>query len=342
MNTFSLIWLLGISLAQTAASLPSSRSLKYELQMIHQFPNGTWIENMAMRRNGQIMATDVAGSKIYLVDPKQPQSDPVVVATFDSGFAIAGITEIEDDVFYTTGTFGDVYHFQFRDNTSAVWEVDMRHYSKTGQSSKRKVADLPAAGVPNGMTLLSKKDGTILVSDSKYGLIWRVNIYTGASEVVLDDPKLKPVQNATVMFGVNGIHIVDSFLYFANTNQGLISKYPISREGFKIGEIVDITTDVRNADDFAIDKSGAIWLAENTANRLVRVSPEGQVQCIVGGSNSTALIGPVATKFGRGCDDHDILYISTDGLTFDAKGAIVTNDGKIAAIDTKTPRLGDC
>jgi len=59
---------------------------------------------------------------------------------------------------------------------------------------------------------------------------------------------------------------------------------------------------------------GNVWLCENVKNTLVRVSPDGSIQIIAGGQNSTALVGLVAAVFGRGSDDRDVLYVSTDGL----------------------------
>ena len=289
----------------------------------------------AIRKNGQILGTDISAGKIYLVDPQNPQSEPPVVAQFPNGTCIAGIAEVQEDVFYTQTALGDVYKFDFQPNTSAVWEVDMRHYSKGRQASVRKVVDIPGVGLPNGMALLSKDEGTILIADSTLGFIWRVDVRTGASAVVFDDPLLKPNATAHPPFGVNGVHVVDSILYFTNTNHGLIAKLPISRDGYPMGPATVISSDVPAADDFAIDSCGNIWLAENVQNIFVRVSPDGQVQIIAGGQNSTALIGPVSAAFGRGQNDRDILYISTDGLTISATGQPLTTNGKIAAIDTR-------
>ncbi|KAL9097001.1 MAG: hypothetical protein Q9165_000965 [Trypethelium subeluteriae] len=317
-----------LSAIRTSSS-PVPGALNANLQTVHQFPNLNWIENM-------ILATDLSAGEIYLVDPQNPHLGPPVVAQFPKGSCVLGIAEVQDDVFYTQTIVGDVYTFIFQPNTSAFWEVDMRNYSEKTPAKVRKIADLPAIGVPNGMTLLSKDEGTVLTADSTRGLIWRINVHTGISEVVFDDPTLKAIASADPPFGVNGVHAVDSVLYFTSYNQALIAKLPISREGRPTGPVTVISSDVPAADDFAIDGHGNIWLTENVRNTLVRVSPEGQVQTIAGGPNSTALIGPVSAVFGRGPHDHGTLYISTDGLTVSTSGEVLTSNGKIAAIDTKS------
>lgn len=211
----------------------------------------------------------------------------------------------------------------------------MRSHLNSGQALVRKVVDIPAAGVLNGMTLLSKTEGTILMADSTKGLVWRLNVRSGDYATTINDTLLKPNASATPPFGVNGVHVINSVLYFSNTNYGIIGKFPISHDGYPTGPGVNISTSVPNADDFAVDSCGSIWLCENVGNSLVRVFPDGRVQNVIDGKSSSALIGPVAATFGRTAVDRDTLYISTDGLTFNGFGIPQTTNGKIAALNTK-------
>ena len=291
----------------------------------------------AIRKTGEILGTDIAGSTIYLVDLQDPKSDALVVHQFPNDTCITGITEVQEDVFYTQSVLCDIYNFHFQLNSTVVWEVDMRHYSKGGLASVRKLVDIPEAGVLNGMTLLSDIDGTVLMADSTIGVVWRLNVNTGSYRIVINDSLLSPNSSMVPPFGVNGIRVVGSVLYFTNFNHGLVGKFPISGDGLPTGPGVNISTNVPNADDFAVDSCGNIWLCENIQNTLVRVFPDGRTQAIVGAKNSTELVGPVAAIFGRTHKDRDILYISTDGLFIPpGSKAPVTNNGKIAAIDTET------
>ena len=146
----------------------------------------------------------------------------------------------------------------------------------------------------------------------------------------------EPIPTAHHPFGVNGLKVVSSDLFFSSTNQGLIGKFPISlTDGTSTGQPTLITNSTPAADDFAIGRDGSIWLTENVRNSLVRVFPNGTVTTIAGGVNSTALAGPVAAKCGRGRWDIDVLYVSTDGLVLDAERNVLSTAGKIVAVDTR-------
>ncbi|EED19791.1 conserved hypothetical protein [Talaromyces stipitatus ATCC 10500] len=287
MKSFNLFPMVIAASIGLVSSSPILEARAAQLEIVHQFPNFTWIENMAVRSNGEILGTDISGSQIYLVDPHRTQTDPPVIAQFANGTRIAGIVEVQEDVFYVPSVQGDVYHFKFLPNATVVWESDA-----TRKDLKSRFAKL------------------------------------------LKFQRL-PVKGARVEFGVNGVHVANSVLYFINTDLGVLGKVPISVDGILTGSPVNISTSVPAADDFAMDSSGNFWVTENVRNTLVRVSPDGLVQTIAGGSNSSDLFGPVAAVFGRGIHHHNTLYISTDGLSVSGSGVSLTTNGKVVAIDTK-------
>jgi sugar lactone lactonase YvrE len=214
----------------------------------------------------------VSGGQIFLIDPKHPQAEPPIIAQFPNGSCITGITEVNDDVFYTAGALGDVYKFSFEPNTSSVWGVDMRTYTRTGKSSVRKVVDIPLVQVPNGITLLPKEEGIILIADSA-GAIWEVDVYKGTYKIFFDDPLLKSIPGSEPAFGVNEVRIVDGPTsksnlthYFTNTNHGCLGTVPISLgTGKPMGLAVLLSENVPDADDFAVDSCGNVWLWQRLA-----------------------------------------------------------------------------
>ena len=84
-----------------AASLPrtSEQEQHRPLHLIHQFPAGTWIENLAIRSNGEILATDDTHPRIYQVDLTRTH-EAVVVHEFTGTPSILGIVESSPDVFH--------------------------------------------------------------------------------------------------------------------------------------------------------------------------------------------------------------------------------------------------
>ena len=218
----------------------------------------------------------------------------------------------------------------------------MRDYDTTSVAAVSEIAGIPETGLLNGMCVLSEADGTLLLADSVKGFVWRLNTHSLQYKVVVDNELLKPVQGMTPAFGVNGIHVVDGWLYFSNTNQGLLAKVKINKDGEPLGQIQVITDSVPATDDFAVDsRDGSVWLTQNVKNTLVKVSRggfeqrEGSVETVAGGPNSTELLGPVGAVFGRTKWDRDSLYVSTDGLSMDpVTKEVLTTAGKIVAVDT--------
>ena len=64
--------------------------------------------------------------------------------------------------------------------------------TKPGSAPVTKVAAVPEGSFLNGMDVLDKKAGLILVADSFLGLVWKVNIYNGKVTKVIDVPSTKP------------------------------------------------------------------------------------------------------------------------------------------------------
>lgn len=64
---------------------------------ITQFPNPTFVENIAIRSNGQALVTLLSTPELFLVDPDH--GDPQLIHQFPCATGLLGIAEIEDDVF---------------------------------------------------------------------------------------------------------------------------------------------------------------------------------------------------------------------------------------------------
>jgi hypothetical protein len=72
------------------------------LRNVTQFPNGTWVENLAVRSNGQLLVTLASAPELYLVDPIGGKQ-PLLVHQFPSVVGLTGIAEVEKDVFAVVG-----------------------------------------------------------------------------------------------------------------------------------------------------------------------------------------------------------------------------------------------
>lgn len=77
----------------TASLTVDSHSHKHLInpQTIHEFPLPTWVENIAVRQNDQILVDIVTSPEIYLLDP-HPNSTATLIHNFTSYLALLGST----------------------------------------------------------------------------------------------------------------------------------------------------------------------------------------------------------------------------------------------------------
>jgi hypothetical protein len=115
--------------AATAAGVQDGDPQKWPLPVrtIHEFSNDTFLENLAVRSNGQILLSPLNIPSLYIIDPLQNGvSTATIVHTFPEALGLAGIAEYEPDVFaLITGSFS----FATGDTGAGswtVWSVDLR------------------------------------------------------------------------------------------------------------------------------------------------------------------------------------------------------------------------
>lgn len=68
------------------------------VRIIHEFPRGTWIDNLAIRSNGLILATLLSAPEIYQVDPKAGAAS--LATKIPTAAGLIGVAEIDKDVYY--------------------------------------------------------------------------------------------------------------------------------------------------------------------------------------------------------------------------------------------------
>ncbi|KAJ9655171.1 hypothetical protein H2201_008868 [Coniosporium apollinis] len=293
---------------------------------VYQFPNPTWLENLAVRSNGEILVTVINPADLYKVDVRRTPATATLLYSFTGLNTTTGITEVTPDVFavvvgnYSLAT-GTVTPRSF-----SVWEVDLRSH----EPAISKIADLPEAALLNGMTTLSSRKGTILISDSGLGVVWRLNTRTGEYAVVLDDKTTRPVPGAELQIGINGIRRLRDYLYFVNLGRALFCRVRIDLQtGTAIGPYEIIATGLVG-DDFDITKDGTAYVTGVISNVVWRVTPDGTVTVVAGN-----LTGPTSAQFGR-TKDKNTLYVVTSGamITPDPINVTFAEGGKVVALET--------
>lgn len=346
----SLFALCGVSLASSSA--PSVKSVR----TLFEFPKQSYIENLAVRSNGQILISDLSTSQLYLFDPSVPgPSQPVVVHDFTESLGLAGIAEYQPDVFAVISGNSSFTSDIPSAGTWNVWSVDLRgvgissSHGKPGLTSPpvvKNIAHVKPAQFLNGISVLSQKDQTLLVGDVNGGVIWNLDIKTGHYEVAINNTFTQlyasPPFSAS---GVDGVHVRDNSVYFTNFGNGTFNKMPINSDGTSAGPVTTIAHikgPLDQYDDFTFDCDGNAFVVTGGGNTIELISADGKRQVYFAGNlNSTAIAEPTSCAFGRGPHDKNVLYVVTaGGMETPVNGDIVIG-GQLVAINT-TSRGSAC
>ena len=321
----------------TPAPAPTPESFQLRTRDIYQFPNvGTWVENLAVRANGQLIISRLDEPTIQLVDPFAPGKEPVTIYTFPAALGALGIVEYAPDVFAVlVGNFS-LTNLHPSPGTFVVWKVDMRTYHGPGTATVTKITDLPTALVPNGAATLDSIQGAILFADSQAGTVVRVDTSDGTNTVVQKDATMGYDPSSGKPVGINGLRVRNGYLYFTNLNLNIFVRVPINSDGTARGEYETLVTNTVGAyDDFAVDVFGQFFVCQGVSNTLAEITVRGKVgteQQVAGNTTSHAIAGNTSARFGRTFSDLRTLYVTTTGGQLE-QSSFVVEGAKIVAVD---------
>ena len=314
--------------SHSACASPIASTSDLSVTDVWNFSPGTWVENLAVRSNGQILVTLASTPEIYQVDPalKQPAT---LVHSFPGYDACMGIVELHQDVFYViTGNFSTVT-ITTGPGSYSVWKLDVGGYNPHGGGtapSATKIADFPNSIFFNGMT--SPNDNVLLIADSRASAIVTLNLATKAIGKITD-PLLAPTATGEGL-GVNGVKTRGGTLYFTNTDQDLYGELPLNAAGTaSTAPAKALVSNLPGPDDFQFDPAGDVFLAGN--NELRSIHRAGLTVATV--SNSSLLMGSTAVKFGRLPSDCESVYVTTNGGTEQYVTQTFTTPGRVVRVN---------
>ena len=183
------------------------------------------------------------------------------------------------------------------------------------------------------MTTIDAATGIIEISDPMLGVVWSLNVNTGAMSQIINLSDMKPVSGDEPYLGVNGIHYTSDTLYYTSTNQQLFVSLPVSSTtGAAAGNAKVVAGNFDGLDDFDLDDVPNAYIATNsTALNFVR--PNGQVIGLAGGDGTSTIPGITGAKFGRGASDKEVIYMGTTGGSEQYVTGTYTTPGAILKID---------
>lgn len=283
----------------------------YSLPKAHEIVEipDVWIENTAIRSNGDLLLNTIGDGKLYSINPSQVPPQPQVIAHFENVNGLFGIAEVGKDIFAITGA-----------DIGAKFQNDTMNLSLLqfdgNKTSIRTVFEKSKYGPVNGIVALPKHKHIILGADSVRGEILRIDTTTGHINVAMKHDQLGPIPNGPFGMGVNGIKILGDYLYFTNSARQSFGRVKIDKLGNPIGDVEVISQEQSGKgpayapDDFIMDKYGNAYVAFWDGS-LVKITKSGQRTVLV---DDGLLAGATSVVLSK---DQKSLYVCTAGQGID-------------------------
>ncbi|KIW06517.1 uncharacterized protein PV09_02951 [Verruconis gallopava] len=246
------------------------------VSVLYQFPSGTWIENMAVRSNGNILVVLWSAPEVYEINPFVLPSTAQLVAR----------------------------------SSYSLWTFDLRTSKLSGKAElSRIIASVPNVGILNGLTKLSNT--MLLASDTKLGAVVRFDLRSNSSEVAIKDDTMVGLP-LDLGAGINGIRARNSTIYYNNSIRGIFCRLEEdTRSGDAIGSAHVVADGLGFLDDLAIgrDQDDPSYLMQYLAGSVVQVQANGSSAVVADG-----LDFPSSAQFGRTLEDGNRLYVTSTGF----------------------------
>lgn len=239
------------------------------------------IENVAVRSNGQILATNMNAATLYAVDPVAKTSTTALTVTGASG--LSGIGEYAPDIFAVIGGKG-------------IYKVDF-----TASPPKSSlIRTITEANNLNGLAVFD--NSSVLVADAGKGVVYKFDVNSGNYAVVLQDTTMAP--SGGIPFGIDGIKYRDGVVWYTNIFKNSFHKVAVDPATAKpTGAYTTLWTNLMG-DDLCFGPNGKIYVATNSKNSLVEVDPA------VGKPTSVGTVtGSTSCAFGRTEKDANVAYV---------------------------------
>ncbi|KAF3762040.1 hypothetical protein M406DRAFT_74957 [Cryphonectria parasitica EP155] len=337
--------LLSVLLASKAAATSTANTTR----TVYEFPPGTWVENIAVRSNGNLLLMpEQPYACLYSLDPSAASPEPVLIQNltetygYSSLFGIAESLETPDLFYFIAG------NFTYSEGENAIFTVT---FSNTSDPEVTLFSKIEGAVFLNGLSAHPLNTSLIIAGDSSLGQTWSINTQTGTYAPGIQNKTLMSMETGSLAGGINGLKVGDAgkTLYFTNTAQNIMGKIAIDAAGNAADNgAADAVLAVANLpgqgwDDLAVyppyydsaaflaaETSTYLYAATSAAYAIERIDPATSTGVYIAGSvNSTQIERPTACQLGRGEADAGWLYVTTAGDTGETDESL---GGQIVAV----------
>jgi len=317
-------------------------SLPLPVREIHEFSNPLYLNDILVRTNGDLLMTTIwPNGTVYSV--KDAASEHPEFSTVVTGKGINSITsiyEVEPDLFQCLGGTNTIPGMGVESSFS-IWELDLRG---TAKPALRQLVHLQDIGLAAAIVPIPGHANKVLVVDSKLGTVSRIDTSTGETEMVMKDPTMKPPVWAPIPVGVAHALLHKGYLYYSLIFDALVYRIKFTEDGHLFpGAQPEIQAQIRSisADGLTMGLAGDdMWVSTDADNRLLHVSPEGNLTVVLGAPDEKAALGCTGLAFGKKPGEEHMLYMTTNGGINNPLEGSYTEGGKLLVVGT-TAFYGD-
>lgn len=288
--------------------------------------NGTWIENLAVRCNGDILATRIDSPEVWTITPSHANTTArahgSLLYRFPNAKSTMGIVETRPDVFGVIVGNVTLPSATPTPGSFSLWTIDLT----TGRPNATLVAAFPEGQFLDGLTKFS--DDLLLITDATKGNILRFNLTSLEASEALVHPSMPPAAGQPVQIGVNGIKVLNGYVYYTSSTQAIYARVPVDETAATMGP-VEIIASGFTFDEFVLLPDGTAYLSTNPQNEVIEISPQGRVRLVAGNMFTTATAGSTAVTVSR---DLLVLYVGTSGAQFSPVLGTIVEPAKVAAV----------
>jgi hypothetical protein len=297
----TVVFLLGLLPAIASSCAPPSTAATMNgnasITQVHQFGKGTWVENIAVRSNGNLVVVLYDRPEVWELNPLVPDAEPKMLIHFEGATRTTGITEPIADNF--------VVMVAMKAGGFTVWNLDL---TSLQTNATKALNTVPGAGALNGLTTLSST--VVLAADTRKGVVHRFDLAKGESTIVLRDPTMSlPLVGG----GINGVRYRAGFLYYTSSFRGTLARIPIDATSAEAtGPAEVLASGLIGLDDFALGRSHDEFLVMDwIRSKILKVTIGGKVHVVATGADGVAW--PTSAQFGRTDADKNTIYVTSSG-----------------------------
>ncbi|MCO5995898.1 SMP-30/gluconolactonase/LRE family protein [Actinoallomurus rhizosphaericola] len=250
---------------------------------------GQMPENVALEPDGDLDVTFAAARQVARVDSTGrtrilatlPAPADGGVRTPALGFPLTtGIVRTHDGTLYALYATGGA-------DLTGLWRLGPG-------GTVRRVAALPADGLPNGLAL-DEHRRRLYITDSVLGRVWTVPLTGGTPTVWSASGDLA----STGFLGANGAKVRGGALWVTNLDKGTLLRIPFRPDGGAGVPQVE-ATGLTGVDDFAFTGRGdEVLAALDGPSKVVRIEPGGAVSTVLDAGDGLQNPTSVAVRGGR-------------------------------------------